>query len=81
MQSRNNMRMNRKPVNRQIFKQFFDEFKHGLGFQNQEVFVSLIDELLKISGEIPSKHKHYSFREILMMLALINERKLKEILS
>lgn len=58
------------------FTHFLREFKAGLRIDDQQFVNKLVKDLVAISMEIPPQNKQYSFREIIMLMALINQKKL-----
>ena len=66
-----------------FFTQFLREFRMGLRSEDQPFVDQLIQELIAISLIIPPSNPdhQYSFREILMLIALINQRKIHKIKS
>ena len=62
-----------------FFQSFFREFRAGLRIEDQPVIDSLITDLLTISQVIPPTNKQYSFREIIMLTAVINQKKIAEL--
>ena len=62
-----------------FFTQFFREFRTGLRSEDQPIVDQLIKDLTAISLIIPpSSNNQYSFREIIMLVALINQKKIHE---
>ena len=60
-----------------FFKQFFREFRSGLRSDDQPFIDQLIKDLTAISLIIPpSTNNHYTFREIIMLITLINQKKI-----
>jgi hypothetical protein len=57
-----------------FFTRFFREFRTGLRIEDQPIIDKLIENLAEISLSIPPTHGTYSFREILMLVALVNQR-------
>lgn len=63
----------------EFFKKFFREYRLGLRVEEQPFLDKLIQDLTDISQIIPPQNNNqYSFREILMLTMLINQRRLHE---
>ena len=62
-----------------FFANFLREFRTGLRIKDQLFVDQLIKDLTDISLIIPpSMHDQYTFREIIMLIALINQKKIHE---
>ena len=57
-----------------FFQNFFQEVEMGLRGSDKEVLNSLIEDLVEISQDVPPQHLNYTFREILMLMSLINQK-------
>ena len=70
-----------KSTSRELFfKKFLHEFRTGLRTEDQPFVDQLVTDLTAISLIIPpSVGDQYSFREIIMLIALINQKKIHEI--
>ena len=67
--------MSTETTTKHFFEQFFREFKMGLRSEDQPFVDKLIQDLVDISKIIPpTKAGQYSFRETLMLIALINQK-------
>lgn len=66
---------------KQFFMEFFQQVQHGLRGSDKMALEILIEDLVKISQDIPPRHVEYTFREILMLTALIIEKKLNKLSS
>lgn len=63
-----------------FFKNFLREFRAGLRIADQPIVDQLIKELTEISLTIPpSAHDQYTFREIIMLITLINQKTIHEL--
>ena len=71
--------MTSEPPNQDFFKKFFREFRAGLRIQDQPVLDKLIDDLVEISKIIqPARSDgQYTFREILILIMLLNQERLQ----
>ena len=67
------MALEKKQLEKQ-FTTFLREFRTGLRYEHQSYIDKLVKDLVKISMEIPPQNKEYSFREILILIALINQK-------
>lgn len=66
------------PNNEDFFKNFLREYRLGLRTEEQPFLDKLIQDLTDISKIIPpANNKQYSFREIIMLVALINQKKIQ----
>jgi len=64
-----------------FFSNFLREFKAGLRLEDKTYVDELIQDLLELSLIIPpEKGNYYTFREVLMLMALINQKKIQELL-
>lgn len=62
-----------------FFRNFLREFKAGLRLDDKNYVDELIQDLLEISLVIPPMNgKQFTFREILMLMTFINQKKLHE---
>lgn len=70
-----------EPHTRELFfKNFLREFRTGLRIADQPVVDQLIKDLTEISLTIPpSTHDQYTFREIIMLITLINQKTIHEL--
>ncbi len=67
-------------TNEKFFKDFLREFRTGLRIKDQPILDQLIKDLTDMSLLIPpSMHNQYTFREIIMLMALINQKKIHEL--
>lgn len=58
-----------------FFRNFLWEFKAGLRLEDKSYVETLIQDLVNISLVIPpTQGKQYTFREILMLMTLINQK-------
>lgn len=57
----------------EFFRNFLREFKAGLRLQDKNIVDELVKDLIEISLVIPPERgNQYTFREMIMLLALIN---------
>lgn len=71
--------MNIETKNELFFEKFFHEFRMGLRSEDQPFVDKLVQDLVEISKIIPpAKNGQYSFRETLMLIALINQRAIQK---
>lgn len=61
-----------------FFTEFLREFRAGLRVEYQLYIDKLVNDLVKISMEIPPNNKIYSFREVLILVSLVIQRKLMQ---
>ena len=62
-----------------FFTQFLREFRTGLRREDQTFVDKLVKDLVAISMEIPPQGNQYSFREILMLMVILNQKKIDKI--
>lgn len=69
--------MDKTPIRKEFFTKFLQEFRTGLRSEDQPFVDQLVQDLTDISLIIPpAVHNQYSFREIIMLIALINQKKM-----
>ena len=69
-------------TNEEFFKNFLREYRLGLRTDEQPILDQLIQDLINISQLIPPTNgSYYSFREILMLITLINQKKIQNCLT
>ena len=72
--------MDKSTSRKYFFKKFLQEFRTGLRLEDQPFVDQLVEDLTAISLIIPpSTNDQYSFREIIMLIALINQKKIHDI--
>ena len=72
--------MDKSTSREHFFKKFLQEFRTGLRSEDQTIFDQLVKDLTAISLIIPpSASDQYSFREIIMLITLINQKKIHEL--
>ena len=64
---------------KQFFLEFFREVQHGLRGSDKTTLAILIEDLITLSQDIPPHHTEYTFREILVLIALVMEKKLEKV--
>lgn len=74
-----NIIMNNSEPTKIFFTKFFREFRAGLRSAEQPLIDQLIEDLTDLSLIIPpsSLSNQYNFREILMLIILVNQMKIK----
>ena len=71
--------MDKSNDKKDFFTKFLQEFRTGLRSEDQTILDQLIQELTDLSLVIPpSTNNQYTFREILMLIALINQKKIHQ---
>ena len=69
-------------TNEIFFKNFLREYRLGLRTDEQPILDKLVQDLVSISQLIPPTNgSQYSFREILMLITLINQKKIQLFLT
>ena len=69
--------MDKLATRKKFFTKFLREFRIGLRSEDQPFVDQLIQDLTDISLIIPpTANDQYSFREIIMLIALINQKKI-----
>ncbi len=71
--------MDKSNDKKDFFTKFLQEFRTGLRSEDQPILDQLIQELTDLSLVIPpSTNNQYTFREILMLITLINQKKIHQ---
>ena len=71
--------MDKSNDKKDFFTKFLQEFRTGLRSEDQTILDQLIQELTDLSLVIPpSTNNQYTFREILMLITLINQKKIHQ---
>ena len=69
--------MDKTTTRKDFFTKFLQEFRTGLRAEDQPFVDQLIQDLTDLSLIIsPTVHNQYSFREIIMLISLINQKKI-----